>query len=264
MGSLIGFSIAFQAKIDYNPPSDFERAWDNTAYICEGRSTVKNTIIPKWWVFGIAAAALVLGARWAAADQVVSNLGDSQDLRGTIGQLAENSPTPYFFQAQEFTTGTQSDGLADIIVQVGEATSPITPSAELVADDGGMPGGTVLTSFAFPSVGSSFSDLTLTPDSTVTLSADTNYWLVLGATGSGSYYWGGTTTSQADLPADAASNDSGSTWVASTGSYLLEVDGTNPTPTAVPLPSSLSAVLALGTLALFGRCFVKIKSVVGA
>src|SRR5271166_3885923 len=83
------------------------------------------------------------------AGVVVSNLTATVAGTGTI--YTSGPPQEY---AQEFTTGSQSVELADIIASLGAATGSFTASAELVADNGSnSPSSTVLTSFSVPTIG---------------------------------------------------------------------------------------------------------------
>ena len=188
------------------------------------------------------AATLLVNFGQSHAGIIISNLGDAQNGAGTI--YAPPAPQEY---AQEFTTGSQSVELGTVIAQLGAASGSFTASAELVADNSGLPGSTVLTSFTVPSIGTSYSGLTFTPNTSVLLSANTNYWFVLAASGTGSYKWGYTDTLNASLPNYAVSDNSGSTWTIGTpaGPFLIQVNSA----AAVPEPSSI-VLIALGVPAI--------------
>ena len=172
---------------------------------------------------------------------IVSNLSDTLNGTGTI--YSSGPPQSY---AQEFLTGNSSVVLSSIVVPLGDATGTFTPSAELVADNSGLPGSTVLTGFTVPAVPTgSPADLSFTPTSSVTLNANTDYWFVLSASGSGGdYEWQYTNTLSTSFPNYAVSNNNGASWAIGTppGPFLLEA-----TTTSVPEPSSL-ALVACGFL----------------
>ena len=208
---------------------------------------------------------LLMNFGQSRAGIVVSNLSDTQTGAGTI--FAPPAPQEY---AQEFKTGSQNVDLADIIAPLGAATGSFTASAELVADNGSnSPSSTVLTSFSVPTIGtattSPYPQLTFTPNtSDVVLSANTNYWFVLAATGSGSYKWGYTGTTNASLPNYAVSDNSGASWTVTpvTGPFLIEVDSVTPV-SAVPEPSSV-VLIALGVpavaIAMRRRCASTVRT----
>jgi hypothetical protein len=182
--------------------------------------------------------AILAAAGQSQAAVIVSNL--SATVNGTSSIDASGPPQEY---AQQFVTGGSSFTLASIVAPVGDATGSFTASAELVTNNGGQPGGTVVTTFTLPTISTGApSDLTFTPNSSVVLSANTDYWFVLSATGTGGYKWNYTDANSASLPLYASSNDSGSSWtVNSNGPEIIEVD-------SVPEPSSffLSGLATIG------------------
>jgi hypothetical protein len=192
-----------------------------------------------------AAFALLVNAGLSYGDTViVSNLGDTVNGTGTV--YASGPPQSY---AQEFQTGSSSELLSSIVVPLGDAMPTFTAAGELVADNSGLPGSTILTSFTVPAIPTTTpTDLTFTPTSSVTLDANTDYWFVLSASGSGDYKWNYTNTLSPSFPNYAVSNDSGATWTIGTppGPFLLEATAT---AAAVPEPSSL-ILAATGFLAL--------------
>ena len=158
------------------------------------------------------------------------------------------------FDAQEFSTGSQSYSLTSILAQVGGSTSTYTGFANLVADNGGTPaGGTVLTTFTVPTIGSTFANETFTPNTSgVILAANTNYWFVLGySSGTGQFGWNyagiSTATGPGSLGHYATSFDNGSTWIIDNFGpgtpNIIQVNGTIPAP--VPEPSTW-AMLSIG------------------
>jgi hypothetical protein len=180
---------------------------------------------------------LLVNQERSLAATIVSNLTDPVDGAGTI--YASGPPQDY---AQEFTTGSQSAQLGSIIADLGPTSGTFTAFAELVADNGGLPGSSVLTSFIVPAIPtSSPSDVTFAPNSSIILSANTNYWFVLSATGTGSYKWQYTDTLSSSLPNYAYSHD-GVNWTTGEGGpFLIEVDST-------PEPSSLGLIGLAGLL----------------
>ncbi len=185
----------------------------------------------------------LVGAAQSHADVIVTNLSDISAGTGTI--YASGPPQ---FYAQEFTTGATSETLSDVIAVLGYASGSFTATASLETNSVDLPSGTVLTDFNVPSIpAGSPEDETFTPDTSVTLSADTDYWFVLEATGTdGNYEWDYTNTTQADLPNYAVNDGSGWSIGAPPGPFLIEADGT-PTPE----PSSLLLVSAAGMVGLF-------------
>jgi hypothetical protein len=198
---------------------------------------------------GIGAHALALAAAGPSdARVIVTNLSDPVTGSGTI--YGSGPPQEY---AQEFTTGSKRVELGAVTAALGDASGSFTASAELVSNHDGLPGSVVLTRFTVPSIGTSFKDLTFDPKSTVTLAADTNYWFVLAATGTGSYRWDYTSTLKADLPNYAYSNNSGASWKIGSpaGPFLIRVDSTASTGAAAAVPElSTWTMLALGFVAL--------------
>ena len=176
------------------------------------------------------AATLLVNFEQSHAGIIVSNLSDAVNGEGTIYAPPALEPQEY---AQEFTTGSQSVELGTVIAYLGAASGSFTASAELVADSSGLPGSTLLTSFSVPSIrtGTSLSRADLhTQHERVLLSANTNYWFVLAASGTGSYKWGYTDTLDTSLPNYAVSDDSGSTWTIGTpaGPFLIQVNSVTP------------------------------------
>jgi len=170
---------------------------------------------------GSLSAALLAGT--AHAGIVVSNLNEPSNGTGTI--YAAGPPQWY---AQAFVTGAQSVELGTVIAPLGDSSGSYSAFAELISDDGGSPGATVIAEFTVPSIGTSIADLTFDPTSNVELAANTEYWFVLGATGSdptAEDKWSYTYTSSADFPAYAYSHNSGTTWTVETnGPFRLQVN----------------------------------------
>ena len=189
-------------------------------------------------------------AQNAGAGVIVDNTSQSPVDYGIVGTGQ--------FEAQEFNTGSLGYTLDSIVAQVGNTSGTYTGVAELVQDNGGTPeGGTVLTTFSFPAIGTSFANETFNPTTSgVVLDANTNYWFVLAYTsGSGSFGWNyaGTQTASGpgSLGAYATSFDNGATWIINNFGPgtpdIIQVNGT-----VVPEPGTLTMA---GTASLFGLAF---------
>jgi hypothetical protein len=177
----------------------------------------------------------------------LSNLTDVVNGTGTI--YSSGPPQSY---AQEFLTGSSSLALSSVTVVLGDASGTFTASADLVNNNSGLPGNTVLTVFTVPAIRtSSPANLTLAPASSVTLQANTDYWFVLSASGSGDFQWDYTSTLSSSFPNYAASSDGGATWAVGTpaGPFLFAAN--------TPEPSSLLlgaiGLLAFGTVVCVRR-----------
>lgn len=189
-------------------------------------------------ILSVAAFTLFANAGLSYGDSIiVSNLTDIVNGTGTI--YSSGPPQSY---AQEFLTGSSSVTLSSIVVSLGNASGTFTASADLVANNSGLPGSSVLTGFTVPAIPTgSPANLTFTPTSSVTLSANTDYWFVLSASGSGGdYQWQYTNTLSPSFPNYAVSNNNGTSWTIGTpaGPFLLEATAASP----VPEPSSLVLV----------------------
>ena len=136
-------------------------------------------------LFLAVAITLVIHAKNAGAGVIVDNTSQTPVGSGQIGGGQ--------FEAQEFNTGSLIYLLDSIVAQVGGLSGTINGiGAQLVQDNGGTPaGGTVLTSFTVPSIGSTYANLEFDPTTSgVVLAANTNYWFVLNySSGSGLFGW---------------------------------------------------------------------------
>jgi hypothetical protein len=200
------------------------------------------------WVCAVGVAMLVRVGP-AHAGVIVSNLNQTMNGHSTI--YSGNEPQEY---AQQFTTGSQSVELGTVIALVGDATGTFTASAELVTDNSGTPGTTLLTTFTVPTIGTAYSDEIFTPNSSVMLSANTSYWFILSASGadnSAFYRWGYTDstsyTGSGSLGEIGVSQNNGSTWTIHPLSYGPEILQVN--TAAVPEPTSL-VLMALAVPAI--------------
>jgi hypothetical protein len=134
-----------------------------------------------------------------------------------------------------------------IIADLGFATGAFTASAELVANNAGLPGSTLVTGFTMPSIAATASiDVIFAPTSSVTLTANNDYWFILSASGSGSYQWEYTNTLSSSFPNYAANDGTGFTIGTPAGPFLIGIRS----PSSVPEPSSfaLAGLLGLGVV----------------
>ncbi len=206
------------------------------------------------------AVALIVSSVPSRAGTIVSNLTATMNGHSTI--YGSGPPQEY---AQQFTTGSQSVALGTVIALVGGATGTFTASADLVTDSSGTPGTTVLTTFTLPTIptGTTYSDETFTPNSSVMLSANTSYWFILSASGTGYYRWGYTDstsyTGSGSLGEIGVSTNNGTSWTTHPLSYGPEILQVN--SASVPEPSSLALMaLGVGVTAMAGRFRMKRKA----
>jgi hypothetical protein len=193
---------------------------------------------------------------------IVGNLNETNDGNDTIIPYVPGVQ-PGFEAAQEFTTGSQSYVLTQILANLGGfdpgAHNDFTLTATLQSDNAGTPG-SVLTKFTYdinsiPSAG--FAHVAFNPIASVILASGVNYWFVLSGSssdGTGGVNWSFTnsTTVQGPgtLPAFNTSNDNGATWNGpfSGQPYQIQVSG-------VPEPASwVPGSLGLAGMFLATRC----------
>ncbi|MBV8860699.1 MAG: hypothetical protein JO259_02405, partial [Mycobacterium sp.] len=96
---------------------------------------------------GVAFMLLANAALSYGDNVIVSNLTDTLNGTGTI--YSSGPPQSY---AEEFLTGNSNAMLSSIIVPLGNASGTFTPAANLVNDNSGLPGSTVLTGFTIPKI----------------------------------------------------------------------------------------------------------------
>ena len=209
-----------------------------------------------------------------AGNLVVGNL--DQPVAGSISIqpfFASLGGFPGETAAQQFETGpTQTTSLDMIFLSLGNldrgTNGSFTLTANLVADNGNLPTGSVLTTFTYdlssiPTAG--FAVVRFDPTSSVTLQASTKYWLVLGGSysnsldsdwGSASLQYTFSTSSQGpgSLGFFNESYDGGATWNLDPSQgqgvnepFLIQVN--------VPEPSSwvLASIGLSGTLLVSRR-----------
>ena len=208
----------------------------------------------KAWALAIA---LGLHASQAGAATIVDDTSQSAAGNVAVGTFSNIDTT----EAQEFSTGSQSYTLSSILAQVGESSGTYTGLAELVKDNGDTPaGGSVLTSFTFPTIpsGFTFANVTFNPTTTgVQLAANTNYWFVLATTsGTGGFGWDFAATRAATGPGSLGdyayieATGGASTWQVIPGASVADIIQVNGTLSAVPEPSSLIMTGMAGVLGL--------------
>jgi hypothetical protein len=146
--------------------------------------------------------------------------------------------------AQSFITDANLHSLAGITTVLGEAIGAPAVVAELRRD---TLTGLVVTTFLTPDLSGPLSDISLNPAGSVTLDANTTYWLIFGVLGGGQYGWsyarGDNFAGPGVLSAYGYSTDLGATWdparVDVADPYKIRV-----TVDAVPEPSTLLTSLA--------------------
>jgi hypothetical protein len=184
----------------------------------------------------------------AKADVVASNLDDPQ-----TGSYGIEYPVSF---AQEFSTGSASVTLGSITVPLISGTNAFTASVELLTDAGGLPGNSVLTTFTLPAIAStSFQQYVLSPNSSVTLAPNSNYWIamsIVDSSGPQGFSWGTTNQNTSPMILNSAERnpenlqDQG--WINyGYPPFLMEVDSLVPLPGTVwPMLSGLLALGAIG------------------
>ena len=197
-------------------------------------------------VLAVVAAVLALAAAAPAGAQstLVSNTGQSNDYSISVGGPSD------WIVAQRFTTGDNTAGytLSEVDMHIGSFASADGARVSIYSKDAsGNPGSSlhVLTNTSITS--GDFN--TFTAPTNTTLSADTDYFVVMEAT-SGSFNGSGTDSAAEDSGAasgwsinDEVHSKGTGDWTADAGSLLIAVKGTAVTVTA-------SDVDTLGALSL--------------
>ena len=188
-----------------------------------------------------AATALCLPAR---ADVLVSNIDVPISAVTVVSQD--------LWAAQSFSTDGSAYKLNSIEVLLGAINGNPALVAELHADAAGTPG-SILASIPLAGIGAGAPSNVKLAGSSLELSANTPYWLVLGATGNGSFGWayalGNVQTGPGSLGGYAYSPNAGAAWdpFASYDPYNLRVN-----VSAVPEVST-SVLLLMGLLGMAWR-----------
>lgn len=194
----------------------------------------------------------------------VSNLGNSASGNWVVGNGVSGSPQD-FPRANSFTTGAGPGWTLNSLTLSLEEFFTVSGSitVEVFSDNAGAPG-TSITVFSGPDpVGLAAADYTYTPDSTLSLSALTTYWVVASGPFEGalpdSYAWSRTAdTSEStadpgwsigDDTLEATSGNSNVTWDNWTPVSVNQPVRFSVDATAVPEPSSIG-FCALGVVSL--------------
>ena len=177
----------------------------------------------------------------ARADILVENLLEPQ--RGTT------IVTTDFWAAQSFVTAGDAVTLQSVELWLGLRDGDPGVTAELRTDSASGPAGS-LASFGLPSLSTGATQIELLPSvPQVALAANTTYWIVLGATGAGSFGWtyaqGNNQTGPGALGYYGYSGDGGANWgsFGTDDPYLVRVN-----VAAVPEPAGVVMLLAGLTL----------------
>jgi len=155
------------------------------------------------------------------------------------------------WQANSFTMDGTSRSLQSVTLSLDNGNAVGGNFQVQLWNSGGSQPGTLLATLSGNSDPLTANTYSYTPSSTVTLSANTKYWVVAeGSTTSGTYIWNYTTSSASTgvgtLGGWSITHDAGNSWNAEINAdpFMLNV-----TAGAVPEPSSYAAVfgiLALG------------------
>ncbi len=211
----------------------------------------------------LVAGTIMLGAASADAEAILGNLPSGGGTSFFSNPLSNTN-----YKSFSFSNGPQAYSLDSVVLRLSRIGRPevspfpkpsTPPILELLSDSGNpnAPGTTVLASFTPPS--SPLLDVPhdeeLVPVSSVTLMANTTYWLVVHADAAPSdsgLFWTASDPMQTpsgivSFGAYRSSFDGGSTWSASGFQNSFEIRATAVPGAAVPEPSSL-ALLGLGLL----------------
>ena len=224
--------VTVNRKVQFHRQPTFRKLTMNTLFAVTGSA------------FRLVASACAVAALCmpSHADVLVSNI--DVPIRG-ITALSQD-----LWAAQAFNTDASAYRLDSIEVLLGSLTGDLGLVAELHADAGGSPGST-LASLALAGVGTGAPADTVLPGSFFHLSANTAYWLVLGATGSGGFGWayaqGNAQTGPGSLGGYAYSTDAGASWnpFAAYDPYNIRVN-----VSSVPEPS-IAGLLLVGLLSMW-------------
>ncbi len=213
-----------------------------------------------WAALLLAVVAPALCVKPANAAVIISNLNNSSNAadpnNGTPGSPNQN------WDASSFHVDSTNYTLTDVVAQIQlEPGSDSTNfQLQIRADTPSGPGAVLVTLTPTAPITTSIADVTFAPQSSVTLQANTTYWVSANVT-QGTVDWrvasDFTTTGPGTLgnPSFASSTDNGVTWTtAEIEPDIFQVDGEiTGTTTVVPEPSaSLIWTLTLAATALVG------------
>jgi hypothetical protein len=187
------------------------------------------------------------------ADGQVILIGDYPSTDGTGSTI-----TTLSWKAVSFTTPNEAYDINSVVLRLANYTAATTPNPSIgfFTDGASQPGtlvGSLLTDA--PLSGSTANaDFTFTPSGTLTLNANTTYWLVIGAA-AGSFQNRETTSPFAsDVGTTSGvflrSIDGGGTWLSSTVRNAFQV---NATPVPEPVHYTLGGAIALLAFAGYRR-----------
>lgn len=207
--------------------------------------------VSAFFMLGLLAASLVCPGN-AEADLIIGNLPatPAADNSASAGLNNLNLKAILFtmgaadFSASDVTLRLQSYNLAgEAVVEIHAFTGSTTTV------------GTTLLGFTAPAPGGSgVAEYTFNASSSLTLQANTSYWLVVGGIVSGSFDWRATTTAldpylgPATYNSGLSTSNGGSSWNASAARNYFQLNGT-----PIPEPSALALVLFGAVPVLFSR-----------
>ena len=192
----------------------------------------------------IVASAITVLSSSARADVLISNIDVPIRSVTTVSQE--------LWAGQSFATDGQAYKLTSIDLLLGALAGAPSLVAELHADAAGSPGST-LARYLLAGIGAGAPALFTMPGSFLDLSANTTYWIVLGATGRGSFGWayaeGNSQAGPGSIGAYRYSSDAGGSWggAGTDNPYNVRIN-----VAAVPEPQTVTLIL-LGLLGL-GAC----------
>lgn len=197
---------------------------------------------------GFVLLGLIALAPFTQAAVLLSNIDEPRRADTVIQQDPDplaDPPVDLPWAAQSFSTDNNDYVLTSIEVLLGNLVGNPTPVLELRNDDGGQLPGGLITTFTLSSISAGAPLVTtLTPADLVNLAANTQYWLVVGALGMGSFSFqyaeGNNQSGPGQLLNYAYSTNQGTTWGAggSDNPYKLRVNVEN-----VPAPAALFLTL---------------------
>ena len=189
----------------------------------------------------IVASAITVLSSSTRADVLISNI--DVPIRG-VTTVSQD-----LWAGQSFATDGQTYKLTSIDLRLGALAGAPSLVAELHADAAGSPGST-LASYLLAGIGAGAPALFTMPGSFLDLSANTTYWIVLGATGRGSFGWayaeGNSQAGPGSIGAYRYSSDAGGSWggAGTDNPYNVRIN-----VAAVPEPQTVTLIL-LGLLGL--------------